>query len=107
MVSDLTQPAVAELVSVLAFNASNQLAVRRAGTKTGLAFVGADLAMALARLEAHFKEHTSPAEYFTVAHQEVKYRIFFSQVAGVPSDDEVHFASLDELQAATKAACAL
>src|SRR5688572_19400296 len=43
-------------VVILAFNASNQLAVRRAGTRLGLAFVGADEAMATGRLDSCFKE---------------------------------------------------
>ena len=53
------------LCCILAFNASNQLAVRRLGGKTGLAFTGSDLAMATARLESVFREHTTPLEYFS------------------------------------------
>lgn len=91
-------PATSELVTVLAFNASNQLAVRRAGTRIGLAFVGADLAMATQRLEAHFKSHTLPTERFGVAHQGSYYRVLFAQVEGQPADDEVHFLSLESIQ---------
>lgn len=86
-----------ELVTVLAFNASNQLAIRRAGTKIGLAFVGATLRMATERLEAHFREHTPPSERFVAPHQVSQYRVYFSQVEGPPADDEVHFRSLDWL----------
>ncbi len=86
-----------ELVTVLAFNASNQLAIRRAGTKIGLAFVGATLQMATERLEAHFREHTPPSERFVAPHQVSQYRVYFSQVEGMPADDEVHFRSLDWL----------
>jgi 4-hydroxy-3-methylbut-2-enyl diphosphate reductase len=103
---DLIPAAVAELVTVLAFNSSNQLAVRRAGTKTGLPFVGADLAMAVKRLQSSFPEHTPPAEYFNVTYQEVKYRVFFSQVDDQPIDSEVLFSSLDELTAAPENAVA-
>ena len=51
--------------ALLAFNASNQLAVRRLGSKIGLAFTGSDLAMATGRLEDSFPKHTAPAEYFS------------------------------------------
>jgi len=87
-----------ELVTVLAFNASNQLAVRRAGTRIGLAFVGSDLAMATQRMEAHFSVHTPPAERFVVVHQGAQYRVLFSQVEGTPADDEVHFLSLEAIE---------
>ena len=39
------------LFAVLAFNAGNQLAVRKLGSKHGLAFTGSDLAMATTRLD--------------------------------------------------------
>lgn len=84
-------------VVILAFNTSNQLAVRRAGTRLGLAFVGADEGMALARLEACFKEHTPPAEYYTCTAGALSYRVFFSQVDASPADAEVVFFSLEQL----------
>ena len=40
------------LFALLAFNASNQLAVRQLGARRGLAFTGSDLTMATSRLEA-------------------------------------------------------
>jgi 4-hydroxy-3-methylbut-2-enyl diphosphate reductase len=90
-------PAPPALCVMLAFNASNQLAVRLAGTRTGQAFVGADEAMALARLEACFPTHTPPAEYFTCEAGGPRYRVFFTQVDGAPADREVEFHSLDQL----------
>jgi 4-hydroxy-3-methylbut-2-enyl diphosphate reductase len=96
MVSSLPS-ATTELATILAFNPSNQLAVRAAGGKIGLAFVGATLGMATERLEAHFKNHTPAAEYFTAAFSEHGYRVFLSQVAELPADDEVQFLSLDGL----------
>jgi len=84
---------------ILAFNASNQLAVRQAGTRLGLAFVGADEPMALARLESCFQAHTPPGEYFTCATGASSYRVFFVQVRDRPADNEVSFQSLDDLQA--------
>ncbi|MES1168971.1 MAG: 4-hydroxy-3-methylbut-2-enyl diphosphate reductase, partial [Oleiharenicola lentus] len=84
-------------VVILAFNASNQLAVRQAGTRLGLAFVGADAAMATARLEGCFKEHTPPAEYFSCKAGALGYQVSFAQVQAAPLDPEVIFLSLAEL----------
>ena len=85
------------LFALLAFNASNQLAVRRLGSKIGLAFSGSDLAMAVTRLEASFPIHTPPAEYFATDAGGRSYRVFFVQVAGAPTDREVAFYSLEGL----------
>lgn len=87
------------LVCVLAFNGSNQLAVRQLGAKAGLPFTGSDLAMATARLEGAFKVHTPPVEYFTAAAGGRSYRVFFTQVQGQPADTEVRFHSIEILQA--------
>ena len=87
------------LVAILAFNASNQLAVRRLGSKAGLAFTGSDLAMATARLKSSFREHTPPAEYFSGPAGGRVYRVCFAQVAGQPADMEIAFQSLDALAA--------
>src|SRR4051812_17912719 len=87
------------LFALLAFNASNQLAVRRLGSKRGLAFTGTDLAMAVARLEACFKVHTAPAESFAADAGGRSYRVFLSQVTGPSADPEIEFQSLDQLQA--------
>jgi 4-hydroxy-3-methylbut-2-enyl diphosphate reductase len=90
------------LVALLAFNASNQLAVRRLGSKAGLPFTGTDLAMATARLESSFRNHTAPAEYFAATAGGRHYRVFLAQVSGLSADSEVVFQSLDDL--ATKPA---
>ncbi len=87
------------LCVLLAFNGSNQLAVRLAGTRLGHAFVGADEAMALARLQASFPTFTPPAEHFTSTTGGPAGRVFFTQVQGAPVDSEVVFRTLDELQA--------
>jgi len=92
-------PASHSLAAVLAFNAGNQLAVRRLGSKSGLAFTGSDRAMATARLESSFRQHTPPAEYFSCVAGGRAYRVFFVQVAGEPADAEIHFVSLDTLNA--------
>ncbi len=93
-------PATSALCVLLAFNANNQLAVRRAGTRLGHAFVGADEAMATARLEANFPTHTPAAEYFTCQVNGPAYRVFFTQVTGTPTDGEVEFRPLEQLTAA-------
>lgn len=86
-------------VVILAFNPSNQLAIRRAGTRLGLAFVGADEAMATARLKSCFAEPTPPAEYFSCTAGALGYRVFFTQVRSDPADAEVSFHSLEHLEA--------
>jgi len=85
------------LFALLAFDASNQLAVRRLGSKLGLAFTGSDLAMATTRLESSFGTHTPPAEYFSCEAGGRSYRVFFVQVSGGPADSEIVFLSLDAL----------
>ena len=87
------------LCCILAFNAGNQLAVRRLGSKSGLAFTGSDLAMATTRLESSFREHTPPAEYFSCETGGRVYRVLLVQVAGQPVDAEIAFLSLDALTA--------
>jgi 4-hydroxy-3-methylbut-2-enyl diphosphate reductase len=87
------------LFALLAFDASNQLAVRKLGSKRGLAFTGSDLAMAIARLEGCFQEHTAAAEFFTATAGGRSYRVFLAQVRGTPADAEIVFQSLDALAA--------
>lgn len=95
-----TSPTVtAPLSAHLAFDPGNKLAVRRAGTRLGLAFVGPTAEVATQRLEVHFKTHTPPAEYFTAEAGGVPYRGFFVQVDGTPADEEVIFLSLEQLAA--------
>ncbi|HEY0944261.1 MAG TPA: 4-hydroxy-3-methylbut-2-enyl diphosphate reductase [Opitutaceae bacterium] len=99
------QPAsdLPQLVALLAFNASNQLAVRKLGSKAGLPFTGTDLAMATQRLESSFREHTSPAQYFALTAAGRAYRVFFVQTTGTPADSEVEFWSVEKLQASPDA----
>ncbi|MEO7414696.1 MAG: 4-hydroxy-3-methylbut-2-enyl diphosphate reductase [Opitutaceae bacterium] len=85
------------LCCILAFNASNQLAVRRLGVQAGLAFTGSDLAMATSRLEASFAEHTAPGEYFSTEAGGRSHRVFFVRVNGAPRDAEIVFESIDRL----------
>ncbi len=94
---------VPALFALLAFNASNQLAVRKLGSKAGLPFTGTDLAMATARLASSFPTYTEPTEYFSAEAGGRSYRVFFTQVAGTPLDQEIVFHSLDDLAAVPSA----
>ena len=87
------------LFAVLAFNASNQLAVRRLGPASGLAFAGDDLTAVVAQLDAAFPAHTQMAEYFTAEADGRLCRVFFTQVSGTPTQDEIAFHSLEALAA--------
>ena len=96
----MNAPSSPALFAVLAFNAGNQLAVRKLGSKHGLAFTGSDLAMATARLESSFREHTPPAEFFSCTAGGRTHRVLLAQVAGVAADPEVVFRSIEQLEAA-------
>ena len=61
------------LIAVLAFDAGNRLAVRRAGTRLELAFVGPGTDVAMQRLETHFNDHTPPVEFLTTESARSKY----------------------------------
>ncbi|MDP3072410.1 MAG: 4-hydroxy-3-methylbut-2-enyl diphosphate reductase [Opitutaceae bacterium] len=87
------------LIAIFAFNANNQLAVRRLGSKAGLPFTGTDLAMATARLEGAFRTHTPPVEYFSHGAGGRDYRVCFAQVESTPADAEIAFASIESLLA--------
>lgn len=89
--------ALPQLTCLLAFDASNRLAVRQLGSKAGLPFTGTDIAMARARLVSAFAAHTDPAEYFALAAAGREYRVCFCQVQGESTDAEIQFRSLDQL----------
>src|ERR1019366_3845247 len=86
------------LCSILAFNAGNQLAVRRLGAKADIAFTDADLPMAVGRLESAFKIHTPAAEYFTGVAAGKLHRVFFVQVGEATADPEIEFQSIENLE---------
>ena len=90
---------VSSLTAILAFNAGNQLAVRRLGSRLDLAFTGDDLAAASAGLEAAFAIHLAPAEYFSTVADGRACAVFFTQVSGAPADSSMEFHSLDALSA--------
>jgi len=85
--------------TVLAFNASNQLAVRRHASQYHLAFLGESAAAAQARLAAAFPTHLPPAEYFTTDAAGAPCTVSFTQVPDSPVDAAIEFRSLDRLAA--------
>ncbi len=90
---------LSSLVAILAFNAGNQLAVRRHGNRFDLAFTGDDLAAAAAGLETAFAAHLAPVEYFSAEAGAGTCAVFFTQVDGATADSAVEFHSLDALDA--------
>jgi 4-hydroxy-3-methylbut-2-enyl diphosphate reductase len=88
---------ISPYTAILAFNASNQLAVRRMGAGLDLAFCGSDLAAATASLQAAFSTHLEPAEYFTATTDGRACTVFLTQASGAPEDPAVEFLSLDTL----------
>jgi 4-hydroxy-3-methylbut-2-en-1-yl diphosphate reductase len=82
---------------ILAFNSSNMLAVRKLGSKAGIAFMGNDLGLASGRLATAFPEHTSPTKYFQAISPNGTYEVYFTQVPGHTDDREIWFSSLEEL----------
>jgi 4-hydroxy-3-methylbut-2-enyl diphosphate reductase len=90
--------AASQLDCILAFDGSNRVAVRRLGSKLGVAFTGSDHAMAVGRLESAFGVHTDPVESFSASAGGREYRVFLAQVEGVPADPEIEFRSIEELE---------
>jgi 4-hydroxy-3-methylbut-2-enyl diphosphate reductase len=84
---------------VLAFDASNRLAVRQTGDGVGLAFVGDTPDLANASLERAFAAHTPPAEQFAADVQGRGHRVYFTQVPEPPADPQIVLRPLDELAA--------
>lgn len=90
-------PSIASLTAILAFDASNRVAVRALGSKAGLAFTGTDLAMATARLESAFPTHTAPVASFTHEGGGRSHSVYFVQVGTEPLDAEIVFWSIERL----------
>jgi 4-hydroxy-3-methylbut-2-enyl diphosphate reductase len=84
-------------VVFLAFNPSNQLAVRADGTQLELAFAGKSETAVAAQLTACFPDHTEPTEYFSCNADGVARRVFFAQVTGPAAEEKVGFHSLEQL----------
>jgi 4-hydroxy-3-methylbut-2-enyl diphosphate reductase len=85
--------------ALLAFNASNQLAVRTDGVTFDHAFIGPDEGVTLSRLREIFSTHTLPAEHFTCTVDGLPCRVSFVQVQDAPADGTVLFRTLEQLNA--------
>ena len=95
-------PGKSGLFTTLAFNASNQLAVRRTPEGYDLPFVGLLLAEAEAALGGAFSSHTQPAEYFTANLEGVSLKVFFCQVAEcAAASRETVFVAIEQVAVAT------
>ncbi len=92
---------------VLAFDASNRLAVRRQGGAAMLPFTGDDLAEAVRILETVFSTHRPPVEYFSITAGGRDWRVFFVQVtaaAAATTEHGVEFLPIETLEAGATAA---
>jgi 4-hydroxy-3-methylbut-2-en-1-yl diphosphate reductase len=98
MFSAASPAATAGRSVVLAFNGSNQLAVRRASGGYDLAFEAENATEALARLTACFPEHTPPAEHFSTESAGALVRVSLTQVDGQPLDKTIEFVSVEKLE---------
>ena len=87
----------AQAFVILAFNANNQLAVRRDGTRLDLAFVGSNASDAAAKLATVFPTHTPPTEYFTCEIEAVRHQVCFTQTPAQPSAPDISFLTLEQL----------
>ncbi|TSJ79703.1 4-hydroxy-3-methylbut-2-enyl diphosphate reductase [Rariglobus hedericola] len=95
-------PSSSKACVILAFNASNQLLVRKhEGAGFDLAFTGPDTSKALAQLDAVFPAHTGLAEYFHAEINQTRHRVVFTQISGRPSDPSLQFQSIEQLEAHT------
>ena len=90
-----TRTASSPLLALLAFNASNQLAVRKNGPSFEPAFIGGDFATITRKLTDCFPMHTSPVESF--GNDDGTSRFFLVQVKGSPADHAVEFRSIENL----------
>jgi 4-hydroxy-3-methylbut-2-enyl diphosphate reductase len=86
-------------IALLAFNPSNQLAVRTEGARLEVAFAGADEAASVAALERSFPRHIPATEYYTCQAGGITYRVFLTQTEDQPAEPAVTFLALGQLSA--------
>ncbi len=85
-------------VILLAFNASNQLAVKEEQGRLDVAFAGPDLPGVVRMMADLFPEHTEPAEYFEIDLDESRRRVFLAQVGSAVGDNNISFRSIEQLE---------
>lgn len=85
------------LAAVLAFDVHNRLAVRKLGSKAGLAFTGSDQTMAMQRLEGAFPQHTRLRSGFAASAGGREYDVLLCHASGTTLDNEIEFWTIDAL----------
>lgn len=83
---------------ILAFDTSNRLALLHSDGRLHLPIVGFDDAAIEAALAALFPAYTTPLEYFSVSLQDVRHRVFFTQVHTEDADDGLTFLSFEQIE---------
>jgi 4-hydroxy-3-methylbut-2-enyl diphosphate reductase len=83
---------------VLAFDSNNRMALRVVQGVSQTIFEGTTIEEASSRLSAVFPSHTQVCEYFSFEQGNRNQRVFFSQIKGLPLEDGVLFASIEELE---------
>ena len=83
---------------LLAFDASNRLAVVKDGLAAKPAFLASDVSGLSLQASKAFAAHTPPMEYYSAKAGESYLRVFFSQVSEAALDETVSFASIESLQ---------
>jgi len=79
---------------ILAFNPSNQLAVRIDAGRLTAPFSGAGAAAAL---QGHFQHHTPPSEFYRFSHAGTAWAVSFTQVSDASAQSGLSFMSLEQL----------
>ncbi len=87
------------LTVLLAVDANNRLAVRRLGSKAGIAFTGMGFEMAQDRLQAAFATHSETRLLFDFEAGGRAYAVHGVQVTGATQDREIAFESIAALHA--------
>ncbi len=98
----MTAPTTSARFAILAFDASNRLAVRNQGSLAELVFTGASEEEAIKSLASIFALHSSPAEFYSVDAGGARYRVFFAQVRNEASASDVCFFSIEDLEKAAE-----
>jgi 4-hydroxy-3-methylbut-2-enyl diphosphate reductase len=96
--NNFSMNATPTLTALLAVDQNNRLAVRRLGSKSGLAFTGLGLDMALERLQSAFNDHSAPKRLLQYEANGRSYEVHGVQVAGTTQDREIAFNSIEQLE---------
>lgn len=88
---------VTELTVLLAVDTNNRLAVRRLGSKVGLAFTGLGLEMAAERMSAAFAPRSQTRPLFSFTADGRSYSVHGVQISGPTEDREIALNSIEEL----------